>query len=355
MIVTRFLSVLGLSLLLLSCNSSSQKDGTVQILDVNGAKVTQCDLSVVNGEETILLSELVKDCELVRFEDIDEALFSAWMIIPTDNYIGVRQFDGPFKLFDRKGKYLCDIGKVGNGPGEYSISIYDEIIDEKSKRIYFSPFLGDKIMVYDLQGKHIKDIPLPYRIQKPRIELIDSGKGILAVAHMPFGNDKAFAFHVDFDGNILKEVEPTDKMRVSSFDGELFSFRNSKDMDIQHTSLDTLYHFDTKNLSLTPAFTTIAPSGEDGWIRMYREFPNLYLTNYFNWKTGDAKLIATRKDREVSNKVRMVNDFWGNMEMSLLAFNRGYFVYNVEPGKLMELIESRLKEEIGRASCRERV
>lgn len=340
-----FLSVCCSLFFLYSCDSSPRKDGTVQILNVNGHKVIQCDLANVKGEETILLSDLIKDCELIRFDDTDEALFNAWMVTATDNYIGIRQSGKPYKLFDKKGKYLCDIGKVGNGPGEYNISIYDEIIDEKNKRIYFAPFVGDKIMVYDLQGKYIKDITLPYRVQKPKIELLDPAKGILTIAHMPFTNDKAFALQIDFDGNVIKEVAPTDNMRVSSFDGELFSFRNAKGMDLNHTGLDTLYNFNIKDLTLAPVFTTTPYSTEEGWIRMYREFPTFYFTNTFNWKTGEGFAVSTRKDKEVSSKVKVVNDFWGNMEVSLFAFNKGYLVFNVEPGKLMETIEKRLKEQ----------
>lgn len=320
--------------------SAPKGNGTVKVTRVNGTNVLTCDLSKVSAKETVPLSTIVEDCKLIRFEDKDEALFKLWMVTVTDNYIGVRPYGSPFKLFDRSGKYLGDIGKKGNGPGEYNIAIYDEVIDEKNKRIYFAPFTGDKILVYDLSGKHIKDIKLPFSVQKPKISVSDN---IITIVHMPFTHDKVFAMQIDMNGKLLKEVAPTEQMRVNTFDGELFSFRNTKNFEIQHTSLDTLYHFDNQKLTLTPVFTTNKFT-EEGWIRVYREFPDRIITSAFNWKTKDNMMVSTNKKDHKSTKATLVNDYYGNLEMSFMNANKGYFAYSVEPGQLIEMIEKRLEE-----------
>ena len=96
---------------------------------------------------------MIEDCRIVRFETSDEAMFNAWWINVSDNYICIRQESNVVKLYDKDGKYLCDVGAMGNGPGEYSMTVYDEIIDEKGGHIFFSPFYGKKIMMYGLDGK----------------------------------------------------------------------------------------------------------------------------------------------------------------------------------------------------------
>ncbi|MDL2213117.1 6-bladed beta-propeller [Bacteroides sp. OttesenSCG-928-E20] len=325
--------------LLLSLANCKQveRDGTISFAHVNGDKVTVCDLSKTSSQEVLLLSELVEELEIIHLEDIDEAFFKAWVITVTDNYIGIRQSGAPFKLFDRKGHFLHDIGKVGNGPGEYSISLYDEIIDEKNNRIYFSSFMGDKIMVYGMDGSHIEDIQLPFRMQKPKIELTDEGN--LTVVHMPFPDDEYFAFQMDMQGNILKKVAPRDDIRVFSFDSELFSYRNGTDFDVYHTALDTLYHLDTNSLELVPVLTSAGR--EDDWLCVYNELPHRYLLNVFNWKTRENKMISTKKGAETSSQVKLMNDYLGNLEMDF-SFNKGYFIQNIEPGALMEKIEKHL-------------
>ena len=145
--------------LLSSCGNSGKKEqasGPNELLAVNYG-----DLS--KEKKDLPLSTFVEDVQVVHFENVDDAFFKAWNIVITDHYIGVRQSGAPFKLFDRSGKYLCDVGAVGNGPGEYAISIYDEIIDEKGGRIFLMPFAGSSILVYDLNGKYVKDIPLPLK------------------------------------------------------------------------------------------------------------------------------------------------------------------------------------------------
>ena len=138
---------------LAACGPSSKDDGTITRLEQNGNTLTVCDFAKVKDTLNVPLSEWVEDCRLVRFENTDTALFKMWWPAITDNYIGIRQSGGVFKLFDHKGKFLHDIGAMGQGPGEYAGSLYSELIDEKNKVIYLAPFAGStKILKYNLDG-----------------------------------------------------------------------------------------------------------------------------------------------------------------------------------------------------------
>ena len=79
---------------------------------------------------------------------------------------------------------LYNVGSVGSGPGEYDTTLYDECIDEKNGHIFFTPFVGKRIMMYDINGQWIKDIPLPMQINKAKIWVNEDGS--LSVVHMPF-------------------------------------------------------------------------------------------------------------------------------------------------------------------------
>jgi hypothetical protein len=208
------------------CSCSPKGDGSVSEVIVNGNKMYVSSLSEAKSDiTTVPLSSFVEDCIWVQLETNENAYFSPQFTTVTDKYIGVRDRQGgPYKLFDRSGKFLCSVGLIGNGPGEYNIALYDDIIDDKNELIYFSSFTADKILVYNTSGKFLKNIVTPHRMQKPKMFLHD---GILTVVHIPFPNDKAIAFQFDVNtGKILKELAPPEYFIENSFSGEIFNTRN---------------------------------------------------------------------------------------------------------------------------------
>lgn len=335
------------------CNISTEKqkalkanDGSLSSTEADGYKLTVCDFSAVKDTMEVPLSEFVEDCHLIRFDNSDEALFKAWFILVTDRYIGVRQSGAAFKLFDKEGKFLHDIGAVGNGAGEYAVSIYDEIIDEKNGHIFFTPFYGDKIMMYGTDGKWIKDIKLPCQLQKPKVSL--NPDGTFSVVHMPFSEDEPFAFQMDTEGNILNKIPTTAAMKSQNFDGEVFSYRNCGDFDFFHTGIDTLFVYDVAGNRLLPEFTMKFPHPEEKPIHIYYRLPHHYIVSYYYWGNNGPERggnILVDKQRNTSSFFNIVNDFYGNLPISSSGghrFYRGYFIQNLEPGQLAEQIEKHL-------------
>ena len=246
---------------LASCNSSVPKslvtdDGSVRIIENPDGPLYICDLKAAGDTIDIPLSELVEDCRIVRFETSDEALFKAWWIEVSDNYICVRQQSNVVKLYDKDGKFLCNIGAMGNGPGEYPVTIYDGSIDERGGHIFLSLFYGKKIMMYGLDGKWIKDINLPGQINKPKIEV--NADGTLSVVHMPFEEGTPIAFRMDTDGNILSQIPALDYMLAGNFDNEIFSYRNTGTFDFFYTGIDTTFTYDTEANKLIPRLAKMA-------------------------------------------------------------------------------------------------
>lgn len=339
------LTLLASVCLLTGCSSSSEGDGSVTVVQKDGTAMYVAAFTGNEKKITVPLSDLVESCELIRFDESDDALFRAWVTTVTDNYIGIRQSGAPFKLFDRTGKFLGNVGAIGQGPGEYSISIYDEVINEKSGRILFTQFINNKIMMYDLERHHIKDIPLATKLNKPKVSLSD--KGVISLVHMPFENDKAIALQIDTDGKVLAEYPASNYMRASNYDGEIFSYRNSNAFDFHNTSMDTIYHYVPETNKLAPVFTMQFPSGytfAENWIHTYMELPDRFFINMYNYETKDSRPLMVSKKDKTTSIVKIVNDFYGHMAVPMAAFNKGYFILNLEPGGLLERIEKRLAE-----------
>ena len=76
-------------------------------------------------------------------------------IIKRDGFIYVKSRNRPLALFDEKGRFIHNIGKIGAGPEDYSM-LAD--FDINNKEIYILTI--NKIQVYDLEGNWIRTVPL---------------------------------------------------------------------------------------------------------------------------------------------------------------------------------------------------
>ena len=186
-----------------SCSPKS--DDSVSEVIVNSNKVYVSALDNINSTViTLPLSKLMEECALVQLETGDDIMVNPTFTTITDNYIGIRQSRKPFMLFDRTGKYLRNVGSMGEGPGEYSQTLYDVIIDEKNGFIYFSLFMGDKIFVYTTSGEFTKYINLSKRMFNSKIFLYNNS---LTVIHEPDATSKSIAGRYDINtGEILAEL-----------------------------------------------------------------------------------------------------------------------------------------------------
>lgn len=334
--------------LLAACSPAPKSDGSITTLQQGNHELTLCDFSKVTDTLTVPLSEWVEDLQIVRFENTDTALFKfAWAAI-TDQYIGIRQYGGAFKLFDHQGKFLCDVGAVGQGPGEYAGSLYSEIIDEKNWCVYLAPFYGSsKILKYDMKGVFMTDIDLGERLNKPKISLAPDGS--LSVFHLCFqGMSEMLFARIAADGTVTK-YPPMEGQTVNprnsegqfvGFNEEIWSYGNTEEFMLKPTWQDTLFAV-CPDGSLQPRFALQhAPVGEDVFL-IYDALPGKYVVTVW----GKGTIVADLKKQQ-SHYVKPVNDFVGNLPAPM-NFSNGWFFAMYEPMTLMEHIETRL----GKADC----
>ena len=341
----QFLLLTVVSLFLYACSSSVQNVTTVKLDD---AQIVVLDEAKVTEKKTVKLSELVEDFQIIRFENKDEAFFKAFWMYFSDNYICIRQDGNPIKLFDKSGRYLGNVGNIGQGPGEYN-HIYDILLDEKGQSIYVTPIVGDNVLHYDLTGKYIDKLRFGEKINKGRM-FLSSDASILSLVHLCFrdAGDKFTGANVQLQNpdsvqyvyveEIASNMKNQEGIRVG-FNDEIWSYRNSADFPFMMTHTDTLYHYNSQTNKIQAAFTmSMDPDKKGDSFFIFNEWPH----HYFVTIVGEGgRNILVSKERPVGYEVEFVNDFMGNLEFYPQTQD-GYFYQNWEPAELRDALEEAL-------------
>lgn len=143
--------------------------------------VKEPDILKVELKETpVSVSELFSKVEVIPLETSDSCLLATILrvLVSGDTTYILTQDYPTFKhitlmAFDKKGNYLRSIGRVGQGPGEYS-QIYDAVINDQRKLVYMlSPF--GSMYTYRLDGSFIDKKILPEKINFQKIGLTPGG------------------------------------------------------------------------------------------------------------------------------------------------------------------------------------
>lgn len=341
----RIVACSGLIILTSACNQTPKGDGSLVVSDINGQEFITCNFDAITAKAQPKLSDFVEDFEIVRFENKDDAFFKPSAYIVTDNYIGVRQSNAPFLLFDRKGKLLTKVGQVGNGPGEYNV-LYDQAINEKNGKIYLAPFYGlNKVHEYNIDGSYVRSFTTPTNLAKARVKAYDDGT--VSVVHLPFSTEQSpfFAITYDKNGDSIGCVTPTESQLVQAivdgafqgFNHECLSFQNTDVFDVKLTNGDTMFIYDNKANKMLPRFVMNFGDVAEKPYASTNELPNHFLSFIY----GKDKVLIDKKTRTTATFNEIENDYLGNMPV-MPNFNKGYFMQTFEPAQLMEKLETYL-------------
>ena len=333
------------------------------------------EMEKMKGEE-ILLSDLIES-----LDNREEALIATYSfgIDVSSNYILIEP-DGvsALKLFTRKGRYVADIGGVGQGPGEYKYAV-NRFLDEKQGRVAIAE--NKKMLFFDLKGQFLSEesISLPETITKSSIWIdLENEKAVVVV--LPFadiGNPKApisknLCWVQDFKGNILQKISAINYAIVPDYSNEVLAPRNvdaysfSLCQVVGRTRPDTLYHYDIANNLLKPYFTLDNVMQEDKYI-----VTSLYETPEYYWSRvtiGPAKVLSdgapvrmtvfnvrvSKKDGSVKRIDRFTNDFLG-LSYPFLTMRNGYVCITYEPLELMGALDKVLTQTDLEPDVRKRV
>ena len=353
------ISVVGLTSFWLAGNKDKLSDcpQVASTVQVGKNSVLVGNRALLKDTINLPLSELTADLQIVKLDPADNALVGNGYALVTDNYILVKgQRQNPYKLFDKKGKFLNAIGAFGQGPGEYQ-NVYHEQLDEKKGRVYLLPWQSDKILVYDLKGNVLDPIRLPMNVPKGKF-FVDPSNATVSVFALPWTGNKYVAWNQKLTGEVNAGIEPgflainprNANGQFSGFNHEVNSDQNSPNLlNVFFFTFDprpdTLYHYDTKTNKLLPQFT-VNFGKEKLPIHSYTELPNHFLVYVSEPKqisetetvTQDHRNFIVEKKTQKGAFIRLKNDFLGNADI-WPSFSNGYFSQNMDPGRLRDELE----------------
>ncbi len=329
--------------LFFACQSPVKNVTTIMLDDT---QITVCDESEINETKETKLSELAEDFQIIRFENKEEAFFKPSWFYFSDNYICVRQENETVKLFNKSGKFITNIGKVGQGPGEYQF-VYDIAIDEKSKSIYVTS-TGKSILKYNTNGDYIRNINLGEKLNKPRLFI--QPDSTLSLVHLCFkdiddkftganirntDNDSIQYIYVEALASNIKDGSG----KRTGFNNEIWSYRNTPDFPFMMTHTDTLYHYNCKQNKIKACFTMkMNPEKKGDSFFIFNELPHHYLV----FIVGDnGRTILVDKEKKEAYETKIVNDYMGNLDVSP-NFQDSYYFRTYEPLALKEKIDEHL-------------
>ncbi len=257
----------------MACNShQSQPGGGTSFLDdcdvvaaievVNGDSVIVCDFNKVKQKKNVPLDELLTDFTILKMDNENEEGLIGERLpdhIVGEQYIAV--FWGsqmPLKLYDKQGKYIRNIGKIGQGPGEYQ-SVDKVYMDEKSDRIYVLTHLATRLLLYDFEGNHYPPILLQEESVMGSAFLPDREQATLIFANSPWKGVTYSVWMQDFQGNMVQGCKKSDYYEedISFTEATITRFHTPNIEFFRVGNRNTneyLYHYSEQENRLIPRF-----------------------------------------------------------------------------------------------------
>lgn len=342
-------------------------ESAVRVEKHQGEDLYVCDYFKLSDDTLALkLSDLIQALEVIKLDTASNAIIGGGTVHCSENYLLLRpNWQSVYKLFDRKGKFLCDVGAFGRGPGEY-MRINDIQLDEENGRILILPFQTRQLMVYNLQGEYIKSIPLAGYIPMGKFKAEGDKISLFAMPFVKHRKDSVtlVTYQQDLEGKLLDSVSAlpyavkTEYSNWIDFNRRFPAFHFYQWEGVQ----DSLYHYKPGKHRLTPKFTVNYAGVESIPLHEYHEFGDYFwFITYKLVKRNDGKFTNMPDKRVLVDKknlkaglLKIENDLLGG-ELKGWNFKDGYYSENLSPVALKDRLEKFSKEEGLSAETRKRV
>lgn len=281
-----------------------------------------CQTPVENESENILveesnvtfykgdyMSDIVESFDIIPLETNDSSLIGMPHVIKKRNHRYFLKFQDKLSVFDEQGKFIMNVGNIGQGPGEYPMI---SNFDADNENIYILSNKG-KILFYNINnGAFEKEINIAYdNFTYGFIKSIDNGF-LLASAFVTENRDGLI--YIDMEGNVKATAMPLHLGNTPK--GNIHWLKWKEDCFIYHLSVSNdLYCFN----ATTKEFTTLTVSNEDGLLTAQDV---LELGGYNNGKMMDKRIFDM-----ADSKKQFV---WGRLKSD----NMYYDIYNKETRKV---------------------
>ena len=319
-------NVLFLSLLI-SCKAK-KTDQNIFIINLNDVAI-----------KSINVNEIFKQIEYVVLETLPECLLveNDMEVYLTDKYIIAN--NGMFRdgvyLFDRKtGKFLYEIGKKGQGPGEYNF-IFPKAFNEKYELFYVIRNL-QRIGIDINTNKEVERVFRPASTESVLLEMNRLNTSIVNIYKMDSlhyiaypnnetGNDPYLLVIFDKEGNIVKTY-PNHQKYVNyhkersdfnpglfyEFDNHLFFKEHFFNDTVFQVNMDTIIPHIIFDLGkMKPDYTERENPDKNRncyWISYVRETTNFIFFSYYKDNDGYYDCYCNKRTGELTASLSGSNE-----------------------------------------------
>ena len=150
----KLVQALFLSLLCYACSSSEKQQQLKAFIEIDM-------VPLIEGEaKKMALQDWAKNVRFIPLETSDDILIAGIGNVFQRGDTLLVYHSERLSLFDMNGKYLCDIGSKGQGPGEFT-NIRDVLVHDN---LIYVQEMGYRFKVYDWDGNFVKKLVLPRKV-----------------------------------------------------------------------------------------------------------------------------------------------------------------------------------------------
>ncbi|WP_192349834.1 6-bladed beta-propeller [Algoriphagus sp. Y33] len=247
-------------------------------------------IDIPDTDSELLIEDLAKSIKYIQLETTDGSYLTSIMEVKYSNgNLYVRDVSGKVLIFDSEGKFLNILGKLGDGPEEYSRA-YSVAIDN-SGLIY----LGSqrKLQVYSNEHEFIKEKKFPFFIQYLSVEgsepLVISKKSGIQVGTGYSSQTFVYSLNTSLDliDSVLFRTEIHKKNTYSGFTTKNYISKNNNGLFLYTPVLisekfirDTLYKIDADSVVPIMKFNFEDPTMSSDDVKTIDLYNVMYSTSY---------------------------------------------------------------------------
>jgi hypothetical protein len=191
-------------LLISGCNSKTDQKEKLAFIQPENTFFSINIPESMKKEREVQLSEIADTIEYISLETSQRSLLGSIMDVKmSKDFIFINSWKGPLTQFDKSGKFIRSIGRIGRGPEEY-IMIREFSIDEGHRKIYIQSNYNRSMQVYSFDGDHLESIIFPEDYGK----IVWSRDSLLMCFNEPTrGVEKNIFEEINSKGEILQSVK----------------------------------------------------------------------------------------------------------------------------------------------------
>jgi hypothetical protein len=161
--------------------------------------------------------------------------------------------DASLLVFDKSGRFITRVGFQGRGPQEY-VALYNFEIDPTRDELLLIDSQGQKILLFDMEGKFKQTISIPFRIECAG--RLPDGRFVLAYSVFGIANNEYFVVAIcDEAGNVLeRHIESRVDMMFSVGAQDMMVARADGSLSLMPQYLNTIYRITNKGVSAEVGF-----------------------------------------------------------------------------------------------------